>query len=584
MLSHPIAALLDEHASKATHKNSSDMPLTPQRILSWIRQHHLELNIFHDGKWELDQGAIVWQRRSRQPLHGYAIQDMDGTWVTPVAFIKHKEWRFNSRQSLTEADIIKITPHYLVDSNLASVKIGRETEFIVLPGGLAPHSIQARLDSTGTIATIDLLKITTELAYDHGSDVLQLAKRALASVKTLVREAELQGKSVVPLSFHHKTLTRKDTQENVYVQSTVDKFGWEGKVELFSGSHGTHYHIDNIRLESALVAYNLLQQITPLLAALSLTGPFGYGVGYPNMKKIFESSGVNMSEELASILDADNPLSVRVAARTFGSTGGVNPHVFPPTLEAFFHTAEGQIINGEIMTLDRVGGNHRDLRLRALLGTGELALFDTFAGHPLKEAAMQEFVRVLWWKLQTISPDELCQKHPRLFSAKFLTNVSGYEATTLRCIMLNSLTLSIRGLGTRPGVPTKAYGADGETYSAQDLTKELISFVNQPLHDFAGLPKRVLQHITNCGKVPFRANYAIESDSMHGQHVPSMRGYYKTGLGVPAHWLRARLSALEQSGFSASNALAMCIHDAAQSYHHMIFSMTEKDLIELFER
>jgi 5-formyltetrahydrofolate cyclo-ligase len=586
-MKHPVDDLLCGNKNKKSHKLTSHKLLSIPNLQSWAKNNNIIFNVFHNQKWEADQGAVLWQRAidTKEAFNGYVAQDKKGRALIPIALIKHKKWRLHPDRSLTEADLVKIEIPKRAASKLSTIESGRETEVMVLPKGLDHENLVVPFNQAETTLSVDLLKATTEFAFGHEINTQSIAKQALEASKWLVLEAQNQTQRVVPLSFHPYQLELEDTQPNLYVQNFMQTLQWENKVELYAGCHTIQFHIDNTNLTAALIAYNLLQQVTPLLMSLSLAGPFGYGQECPNMKRILQTAGINLPKDISTILDHPHPLSIRQAAKTFGSpSGGVNPTTLPIESSSFFKVAEEQVLHGTIPSIDRVGGHHRDIRLRAILGTGELGVCDTFAGNPYKEASMQELARVLWWKLQHASPKSLKQKHPRLFTDSFMRNPIKYEEVNLHNLLLNSLSLSIRGIGETSNDTTYVYGADGVNYPAQSLIDELISFVNQPLEDFVCLPKRILMEINNCNKIPTSKDFATGCDYIRLQPLPSLNGYYQTGIGTPSHWIRARANVLKKVGSSPKQVLDSCLSDVASSYRKTILAINSTDLAVLFDR
>lgn len=117
---------------------------------------------------------------------------------------------------------------------------------------------------------------------------------------------------------------------------------------------------------------------------------------------------------------------------------------------------------------------------------------DTFGGNVLKLAAVQEFTKVLMWKLQLYAKSgrmgELSKQFPELFPPEVTKE-------TLRTAHLNSIEVAKRGVDAELQTP------NGGKETACHQFSRLLSFVNEPISDpgqnieYTGLSKGIINEL-----------------------------------------------------------------------------------------
>ncbi|MFZ2206324.1 MAG: hypothetical protein WA061_06725 [Microgenomates group bacterium] len=434
----------------------------------------------------------------------------------------------------------------------------------------------------------ELMNSCIELNFHHTPDGLTAALSTAHSLKKLAKLAETEGWLLSPIAaFAPHELRKEDTNQDSYVQRIAhDYMGWEN-VRHFIGS-SFQVHVEMLDLESSLKTINMYQHIAPLLYAVSLAGPFAHGSTHPNLKAMYEGDEYTpkraQDSETYAQLDSDDWMSIRYPARWRGSpSGGSYEEPLPETVSAFFEYTEKGLKNNDPHSPDnipspaRAAGHHRD-RIRTDIGpngTLEISNMDTFGGNVLKLAAIQEFTKVLIWKMQVYAKSgrmaELAQRFPAMFPQE-TTNDS------LRIAHLNSIEVA------KKGIEAQMIGTDGQVYNAQDLFLDLANFVNEPMKDegqdidFKGLQPNVYKEVVKSAMVPNSELYSKYKDA---DNATSVRGFYESGYGTLSHWLKQRAKDLAELEMPEEQIIQNCMNDLGLSYHDFLKSLNG-NIKELF--
>lgn len=425
----------------------------------------------------------------------------------------------------------------------------------------------------------ELLRAQIELNFAATSSLTEAATSTALALQKVAKILKKHGYYLAPISaLAHHPLQREETNPNAYVQRMVDWMGWEN-INHFTGS-SVQFHVEMGNMRHGLVAINMYQQVSAMLYAMSLSAPFADGYANPNLRDLYIRDETNVrrrnDRETYELLGSSNWLSVRNASRWRGShSGGVYERAVPENPFEFFMQADEMLRSGEIPSPARVAGHHRD-RPRPDIGTLEPSSEDTYGGNIHKITASRELNKAILWKLQyyvaTNNMTDLAREVPQLF---------GYPVTEAH---LRNAHLSHMKVG-QSGVDAVVYGADGKMYRMGDLAAKLIAWAAQPVQDdggqilFNGLHEGVRKELANSIKVPTQRDFAQAQDE---QGITSMRGYYESGIGTAAHWMKQRMFELLKKGIPEAQAIEDCMRDLALSYTAHVMNFGIQDVARFF--
>ncbi|MEK7078879.1 MAG: glutamate-cysteine ligase family protein [Patescibacteria group bacterium] len=574
---------------KTNHKGMSEARSLSNDFLQWyLRRNHQEIHFDTQT-----QGGFIWDSKTH----------------LPVAYIRSPFWRKEENDpQLHRNDIRPIFINPKESVSLDQLETGSELEVDTWDGSKsdgAPimakgSTVPARLKEMGNgdgFAEEDTLfeelhpnvkKIgfsselkneCIELNFHHSPDPIQTTLAMVHSLKKLAQIVQEQGWNLTPIaSTPHKPINAEETSSDPYVNRiAMEYMGWEN-VRHFIGS-SFQVHVEMLDLESGLKAINMYQQVAPLLYAISLAGPFAHGLTHPNLHDIYIQDEQNPKRtndlESYNALNTDDWMSIRYAGRWRGSpSGGSYITPLPENVQKFFARAEAGLNNNDpqspenIPSPARTGGHHTD-RVRVDIrpnGTLEISNMDTFGGNVLKLGAIQEFTKVLMWKLQLYAKSgkmqELSQRFPQLFPPQV-------TEATLRSAHMNSIEVA------KKGVDAVLQTAVGEQESASTLFDQLLGFVNEPLLNqiqeiqYAGLPQGVTQELKNSALVPDESTFQQYRDA---DGVVSVEGFYQErSVGTLSHWLKERAKNLKElRQMSDSEAIKDCMDNLGTFYHSFI--------------
>jgi gamma-glutamyl:cysteine ligase YbdK (ATP-grasp superfamily) len=405
----------------------------------------------------------------------------------------------------------------------------------------------------------ELAQSCLEFNTEHSPDAYRRGIRQLKALQIIAKLTELQGAYLIPVAaFPHRPLEAAETNPNRYVQRiAMEYMGWE-KVQHFIGA-SWQTHIEMMTLETGLASINYLQQVTPIIYALTLAGPFMDGKLYLSKK------GFSEEEELWH--------SVRYLSRYRGSpSGGVLREPLPETETEFWPLAAQKLAKGDIPTPARVGGHHTDFRIRPDIkpyGTTEIAFMDTAGAHPLKLLALQELLRAISWKLQKAVIENKKQSLPlSLFQT----------LTEQRLADLHQDSIAV----AKNGIEAQIKGGNDQKYPVSTLWQELIEWVNipDPKNGFSGLPRNLVKELNKSAQV-------VPADLLRAfqdkKGFISTYGFYETGRGTLSQWLLARAHQLVGNGLSEEKAVKNCITDLGYSYHYYLAEIGPREIERLLE-
>ena len=576
-------------AEKTNHKTMQAGKLVPESAYKRFLEskgHSIEFN-------PKTEGGFVWDTKTH----------------IPTAYVRSPFWRAQERDTeLHRADIRPVFIHDKEDVAVQKVETGGELELyawdpnkqeaapIMAKDSPVPEKLKAINNEEEYFVQEDFLfeelepsareiGFSAELAnacietnFHHSADPVQTALAMAHSLKKMAMVVEEQGWKLTPIAaFPHRPFEQSDMNQDDYVQRISHKYIKDHNIHHFLGS-SFQVHVEMLDLESGLQAINMYQQVAPLLYAISLAGPFLHGQVNPNLQKIYQSDDTNQSRlddsESYGALAHDDWMSVRYASRWRGSpSGGSFVEPLPTKAQDFYALAERGLRDDSpdsvynIPSPARAAGHHRD-RVRIDIGphgTLEISNMDTFGGNVLKLAAVQEFTKVLMWKLQLYAKSgrmgELSKQFPELFPPEVTKE-------TLRTAHLNSIEVAKRGVDAELQTP------NGGKETACHQFSRLLSFVNEPISDpgqnieYTGLSKGIINELVKSSWVPSREDYEDYTDD---DRVVSISGFYKSGIGTLSHWLKRRANDLKAlRGMNDEEAIKDCMDDLGTSYHEFL--------------
>lgn len=579
-------------AEKTNHKGMSEAKLVSNNFLQgYLRRYHQEIHFD-----PCTQGGFIW----------------DSETHLPVAYVRSPFWRKEENDpQLHRNDIRPIFINPKESVGLEKLETGSELEVdtwdssksdgapIMAKESSIPTRLKAMSNGGGFTEedtlfeelhpdarkigfSSELKNECIELNFHHSPNPTQTTLAMAHSLKKLAQVVQEQGWNLTPIaSTPHKPLNAEETSSDQYVNRIAMEFmGWEN-VRHFIGS-SFQVHVEMLDLESGLKAINMYQQVAPLLYAISLAGPFAHGLVHPNLHDIYIQDEQNPKrandKESYNALNADDWMSTRYAGRWRGSpSGGSYASPLPENAQEFFAQAEKGLNNNDphspenIPSPARAGGHHTD-RVRVDIrpnGTLEISNMDTFGGNVLKLGAIQEFTKVLMWKLQLYAKSgriqELSQQFPQLFPSQV-------TEATLRSAHMNSIEVA------KKGVDAVLQTATGEQESTSNLFDQLLRFVNKPMSDltqgieYAGLPQGVIQELKNSALIPVESIFQKYRDEAG---IVSVEGFYQErSVGTLSHWLKERAKNLqEKKGMSDDEAIKNCMNNLGASYHAFLASL-----------
>lgn len=589
-------------SQKPTHKSTDGRSLSDAMLGKYATRLGLHPNVLTGRPWNPDDGVVLYKEVSDPSGYEDVVTKTVGNngstheaHYVAVRTDKPKSWRFPENRDRTALDTIPIHNateklHY----HEYDPEVGTEFEIVVRGGLVVTNTLKETLKKEGAGTSAELLRDTTEINFDHSADTQSLAKSDLRALKAVSEEARKQGKALLPLSMHPADLNEEHYTDHPYVVGVVGRLGPE--LRIFAGSNSVQFTIENLSPEIGRKTQHDWYQVGPLLKALTLCAPVAYDTVNPNMKKVVmeKSRSDDLDQELLETLDYDEPLSVRESARLFGSAlgGGPAQELFPISANDYYRAVEMTISHKQATpTPDRIGGkesarHHGNTRFRRTVGkhsATEITNLDTMAGDPIKIAAIKEMTRALNRKFNLLTEQELAEKAPALFR----TNLTDAH---LRELAIASLNID------NYGVAANVIGADGQKYNAGQLVNQLIEFAATPYDNdekgihIPALPKGVVEELKRSAFTPTSEVFAsltsttVRVDSSgNNVVVPSIRGWYETGIGTPAHWQRARINALQTLGLTNTEIIRDYIQDTESAYAERLSHLTEADLDKLFQ-
>lgn len=323
---------------------------------------------------------------------------------------------------------------------------------------------------------------------------------------------------------------------------------------------GAQFH-QEVGAETAIPLAKAMQQLSPLLAASSLCGPFLNEslkdvVGW---KRGADDTQQNHLEKVGLTdlhLNQSTGESMRYLLRRICSFGGgVTNEVLPSDLNDYFAIAHNRMAKGDLATIDRLQGEHADYRIRWGIGTLEMCLFDTFAGNPRKIWAAQQFscavVRGVEKLLQQDAP--LQKVYPDLFP---------HDPNSQQALdYAHKASLEVGLYGMEAVVNNK------KVYQHFSSLEKLVRSSGQL--QGSHLEEVIFEMRKSYASLAQTEAYIREWMNLKGEKTPSIQAYFGDGrlggVGVASNYMRARWESLnDETPKTTTELIRKCEEDVGQ--------------------
>lgn len=324
---------------------------------------------------------------------------------------------------------------------------------------------------------------------------------------------------------------------------------------------GAQFH-QEIGSETAIPLAKAMQQLSPILAASSLCGPFlndklknvvGWMGGANEIQQEhLEKAGLTHWNLNQSTGDSMRYLLRRICS--FG--GGVTNEDLPSDLNDYFALANERIAKGELATIDRLQGEHSDYRIRWGIGTLEMCLFDTFAGNPRKIWAAQQFSCAVVRSIEKLLLKDIpLQKvYPDLFP---------YDPNSPQALdYAHKSSIQVGCYGMEAVVNNK------KVYQHFPSLEKLVRLSGQL--EGEALEEVIFEMRKSYVSLAQTESYIKHWMKLKGDDAPSIQAYFGDGnmggIGIPSTYMKARHEALNEgkSLKSTEELIRLCEQDVGK--------------------
>jgi len=326
---------------------------------------------------------------------------------------------------------------------------------------------------------------------------------------------------------------------------------------------GVHEHHD-VPVEYQPIVSRYLRLLAPYLNLGLHAAPFGFGEVTPPVGRIMNNAELRP-------FDGRQPTSIRYLARLASENGGVGRPVAHSNLRDALRDSDRELRDGRINNPARHVANHGDVRSRydapgkklGHMGRIELCVRDTGALRLQTNRAYGELTAAVIDRLVEVASggeESLAELH-RDFAELFGTSYDEdmFTETQLERAHRNSIVMSYDG--TRSRVESGTGGLVGAVSQFQKVIAFATKNQQLPLRQQT---ERTL--VSSVQVVPQRAMNAHRDE----MGLPSLLGYYNTGIGTPADWMIARARAAQSAGIKGPEVMANCTADRIWAFsQHM---------------
>ncbi len=276
--------------------------------------------------------------------------------------------------------------------------------------------------------------------------------------------------------------------------------------------------------------------------------------------------------------DGRQPQSIRYLTRFAASDGGVGRRVVHSTpCEALVH-ADRELQGGAINHPARLYGTHADVRLRVdppsesleHPGRLELCVKDTGALRLETLVAYGELARAVINRLEMAAVggegaiEQLHRDFPRLFGRVYDPDVFAYAQ--LDQAHRNSVDIAYNG------PEAEIENAEGRRVSARQHFREVVCLAESGGITLSAATKKVLANsLATEAEVRRAAKRHLDVNGL-----PSLSGYYETGIGTSAAWMILRAAAHQEiCGQSEARVMRDGTVNRSRSFGKYITSLTQ---------
>lgn len=515
------------------------------------------------------EGELSWhspENHARNPGEEPGIVRVGVNGNSRYVALKHRQYRpeAQSDPALYDGDVVELTsqigaePYVVADSR----QVGTEAELNIVDADGNPFDLYANPETANDpylLAHPELWRNTAEV---DGPPETSATKAHHLLAETIAKKAsdyERSGGYIDPASARVQDRpTTEDMSPNPYVLNVVGILG--GQIGKFIGT-GIHEHYD-LHVEYSPVVSRYLRTLAPYLNVGLHAAPFGFGETRPELGEILDS------DELRKY-DGQKISSLRYLTRFVASpNGGAGERVAHDSLADALSHADQRMRDGHVNNPARHLGSHADVRSRYdtpgadldHLGRLELCVKDTGALRERTLAAYSELSNAVIHLLEQVAAGgeqaihQLHRDFPKLFGASYKDGTE-YGKTQIDITHQNSVAMAYDGSeatvidGT--GAQTGVYAQMQEVVRLADSYKPLSSDV-----------KRTIAH----SLVTAEQARGVMQRYKDENGLPTLEGYYLSGVGTASQWMQERATAAQEAGMSGSDIMRDGTMDRVRSF------------------
>lgn len=515
----------------------------------------------------------------RQPsqLTGPGIIKTDSGLVVAV---KHPRYRTDIYDTLRpdtyEGDIIPLIEvvsdqsspqdpleerHAGIEAEFSAVDQDDGSPFDLYPGG---EPIWEKLSDHP-----ELLRNTCEISGEPRLTMAEAYRSAFREIRSAHEMLLRHGALIDPASARMQDSPgEQDITPNPYVGVMARVLGENILKFLGTGIHEHH----ELHIAHAPIVTKYGRVMAPHLNLGLQAAPSGFGEQAPRLGEILQN------DELKEY-DGKQPQSIRYPTRFATSpNGGVGLYIAHNSVTDALRYADAQLTTGEIGNPARLYGSHADVRIRFDAPGGdtknpgriELCVKDTAALRLETLIAYGKLSRAVITQLERTAADgeegiaRLHRDFPRLFGSKADNDV--FAETQLSRAHRNSLQISY------DSADAQVENGEGRQILARTHFNEIIRFATSGKSKNKLAPRTINILLNSLASASEVEKTALKYRDELG--LPSLEGYYKTGIGTAASWMILRANAAKEQGIVELDTLRDGTLDRARSFQRYLGSLS----------